>query len=266
MGIESRRIADALEELSAALDEQAAELDDWREHVIQLLLKPLVDEEKEDITGEEYEQSTKLQEEILVYLQILRAALADRRAAIAGQRNFLVEHEIKTAMRMAIEGDGPFPEKFLELVAACEAVKPPFVEGDPLSSVRGVVLELRSLSAKLRHEEATGNSRSAHELLVVSNLLKVAVELQTEQTKAVAVMDRELDRFMVTLNARIEYYRQLQAVSDMVGEYEGSLEEDALVIALQSVRRQEDILETKLAAATAKHRYCEYPQARFIWR
>ncbi|KAL2259405.1 hypothetical protein VTK26DRAFT_6921 [Humicola hyalothermophila] len=254
-GIESRRIADALDELGGALDIQASQLDDWREHVIQLLLKPLVDEEKDETTGEEYEQSTKLQDEILVYLQILRTALADRQAAITGQINFLAEHEIKAAARAAADGKGPFPEKLLELLQVREDIKPPFVEGYPLSSLRGLVSELRALSVKLRNDASTGSARAANEFAVVSSLLKSTMEQQASQAKAATAVEKELQRLMDTLNARIDYYRQLQEVSDMVGEYEGSLEEDALNAALESLQRQEQALQTKLAAAESKHRY-----------
>jgi hypothetical protein len=257
-GIESQRVADALQELNVALDEQAVELDEWREHVIQLLLRPLVDEENDEITGDEYEQSTKLQDEILVYLQILRTALADRHAALTGQKNFLVEHETKVAARMALAGEGPFPEKLLELLKGYEVIKPPFVEGDPLTSMRGLVSELRGLSAKLRHEAATGSSRAANELSIVSGLLKSTLSHQTEQTKAATAMEKEIERFMDTLNARIEYYRQLQEVSDTVGEYEGSLEEGALEDALKKADKEEGKLQEKLNAAEAKHRYREY--------
>ncbi|KAK4127565.1 hypothetical protein N657DRAFT_678155 [Parathielavia appendiculata] len=254
-GIESRRIADYIEEIGVALDEQAAEIDEWREHAIQLLLKPLVDEDNDDITGEEYEQSTKLQDEILVYLQVLRTALADRHAAITGQKNFLVEHETKTAARMAAAGEGPFPEKLLELLKVRETIRPPFVEGDPMTSLRGLVSELRALSAKLRNEAATGSPRAANELAVVSDLLKSTLSYQSEQTKAELAMEKEIERFMDTLNARIDFYRQLQEVSDMVAEYEGSLEAEALDVALQTVQRQEGALQTKSAAVKAKHRY-----------
>jgi E3 ubiquitin-protein ligase SHPRH len=263
-GIESRRVADAFEELVVALDEQAVEIDDWREHVIQLLLRPLVDEENEETTGEEYEQSTKLQDEILVYLQILRTALADRHASVTGQKNFLVEHETKVAARLASEGDGPFPEKLLELLKVRETVKPQFIEADPLSSMRGLVSEMRALSVKLRHEAAAGSSRSANELSVVSELLKATLRHQAEQTKATTTMEKEIERFMDTLNARIEYYRQLQEVSDMVGEYEGSLEAEALDAALQTAQRQEEGLQTKLATVEAKHRYRKPSQTRDI--
>ncbi len=255
-GLESRRVADALEELMMALDEQAVKVDDWREHVIQLLSKPLVDEENDEITGEEYEQSTKLQDEILVYLQILRIAIADRQAAVTGQKNFLVEHEMKVAARMATEGDGPFPEKLLELLRVRDFVRPPFVEADPLTSMRGMVSELRGLLAKLRTEATV---RGSHELVIVSDLLKSTLQYQAEQSKAATAIEKEIERFMDTLNARIEYYRQLQEVSDMVGEYEGSLEAGALDTALQAVKRQEEGLQTKLATAEAKHRYRRSP-------
>ncbi|KAL2162696.1 hypothetical protein VTH06DRAFT_6532 [Thermothelomyces fergusii] len=257
-GIESRRIGDAIEELNVALDRQAAKIDDWREHVIQLLLKPLVDEESgesSEITGDEYEQSTRLQEEILVYLQILRKACADRHAAITGQKNFLVEHETRMAFRMAKAGEGPFPEGFLELLKACELVRPPFVEGDPLTSMRGIVSELRALSVKLRTDAATGSSRAAKELAVVSGLLKSTIRHQTEQTKAAMALEKEIERFRDTLNARIEFYRQLQEVSDTVREYEGSLEPDALESALRRTVGQERELQEKLNTAQSKHRY-----------
>ncbi|KXX75155.1 putative ATP-dependent helicase IRC20 [Madurella mycetomatis] len=254
-GLESRKVSDALEQLGGALDDQANQLDDWREHVIQLLLQPLVDEENDETTGEEYEESTKLQDEILVYLQALRTALADRQAAITGQKNFLAEHETKAAIRMAMEGDGPFPERLLELMRVRDAIKPPFVEVDPLSSLRGLVSELRGLSVKLRHEAATGSSRAANELTVVSGLLKSTLSHQGEQAKAATAMEKEIERFMDTLNARIEFYRQLQEVSDMVGEYECSKEDAALEAALQAAQRQEESLQTKLATAESKHRY-----------
>ncbi|KAK4104906.1 hypothetical protein N658DRAFT_493007 [Parathielavia hyrcaniae] len=254
-GIESRRIADYIEEIGVALDEQAAEIDEWREHAIQLLLKPLVDEDNDDITGEEYEQSTKLQDEILVYLQVLRTALADRHAAITGQKNFLVEHETTTAARMAAAGEGPFPEKLLELLKVREVIRPPFVEGDPMTSLRGLVSELRALAAKLRNEAATGSSRAANELSVVSDLLKSTLSYQSRQAKAEMAMEKEIERFMDTLNARIDFYRQLQEVSDMVAEYEGSLEVEALEVALQTLQRQEQALRAKTAAVKAKHRY-----------
>ncbi|KAK4164910.1 putative ATP-dependent helicase IRC20 [Cladorrhinum sp. PSN259] len=254
-GLETHKVVEALAEIGGALDDQANVLDEWREHVIQLLLKPLIDEDSEAVTGDEYEQSTKLQDEILVYLQALRAALADRSASVTGQKNFLVEHETRVAHRMATEGDGPFPEKMLELLRVRDVIKPPFVEAYNLGSIRGLVSELRSLHAKLWHDSVSGNSRAAAEMEIANKLLKFTTKQQTEQTKATTAVEKELEKFMDTLNARIEFYRQLQEISDTVGEYQGSTEDEALVVAMKAIEKQEDWLQSKLETGEAKHRY-----------
>ncbi|KAK3997482.1 putative ATP-dependent helicase IRC20 [Cladorrhinum sp. PSN332] len=254
-GLETHKVVDALVEIAEGLDGQANVLDEWREHVIQLLLKPLIDEDNGEVTGDEYEQSTKLQDEILVYLQALRTALADRSASVTGQKNFLVEHETRVAHRMASEGDGPFPDKLLQLLTIRDKIKPPFVEAYNLGSLRGLVSELRSLHAKLWHDSVSGSSRAAAEMEIANKLLKFTTKQQTEQSKATAAVEKELEKFNDTLNARIEFYRQLQEISDTVGEYQGSTEEEALIAAIKAIERQEDSLRSKLEAAEAKHRY-----------
>lgn len=252
-GIESRRIVDAFEYICAVLDEQANVVDGWREHVIQLLLKSLVDEETDEITGEEYEQSTKLSEEILVYVQALKTLLADRYHVLSGQPNFLVEHEYRGAVALAKAGEGPFPEKLLELFDVRDELKPDFDEGDELSSLRGIIAALRNLSTKLQQGAASGNSRSAAELAIVARQLRLVQKQLTEQSKAITAMEKETEFFTNTMNARIEFYRQLQAVSDMVADYEGDKTEQGL----QAVLKQEDNARNNLAVAQGRHRYCK---------
>jgi len=254
MGIESRKIADALEELGVALNEQANQLDEWREQVVQMLLKSLVDEEETEATGEEYGESTKIQEEILVFTQVLRAAIADRQSAVSGQVNALVEQETRTATVMASHGEGPSPEKLLRLFKVRDDIRPPFTKDDPYSSLRGLLGELRSLTVKLRHDAATGNSRAATELAIVDKLLKRTQKELADQNKAAVRMEQEIQQFTDTLNARLEFYRQLQAVSDMVGEHEGPADDAALA----ALTQEEETLRTKLATSEAKHRYCKY--------
>lgn len=250
-GIESRRIIDAFDELCGALDEQANQLDEWREHVIQLLLKPLLDEEHDDLTGEEYDESTKLQDEILVYVLVLRTAVADRQDALSGQKNYLVDHEYRGAVRQARQGEGAFPEKLLELFSIRDSLKPRPVPGDTLGSLRGIVSELRAMSTKLRHDATDGNQRANAELTIVMNQLKLAQSQMTEQTKVTVAMEQEIERFTSTMNNRLDFYRQLQAVSDMVADYEGDKTDDSLA----ALQRQEDIARRALATAESKHRY-----------
>ncbi|ROW02865.1 hypothetical protein VSDG_01658 [Cytospora chrysosperma] len=247
-GIESRTMFEAFEELSGLLNEQADKLDDWREHILQLLLKQLVDEDDEnEITGDEYEDSTKLMEEIVVYIQILRTAIADREDAMSGQTNELVKHEARIAGELAREGDGPYPEKLLELFTERNNVKPP----RHLRSLRAIVSDLRALSVKLRHDAANGSSRARLELEIVSEQLRATQRQLVEQQKVAQAMNQELDLFTATMNARVEFYRQLQYLSDMVAPYEGPTGDNVM----NRLLAEEETLATKLDASQAKHRY-----------
>jgi E3 ubiquitin-protein ligase SHPRH len=252
-GIESRRIVEVFEGFCGILNEQANVLDEWREHVIQLLLRSLVDEETDEITGEEYEQSTKLSEEILVYVQALKTVLADRHQILSGQPNFLIEHEYKGAVRLATEGEGPCPEKLLELFQIRDQLKPDFEDGNELSSLRGIIAALRNLSTKLQPGAGSGNQRSVAELAIVTHQLKIVQKQLTDQSKAITSIEKEAELFTNTMNARIEFYRQLQAVSDTVADYEGDKTDQAL----QNVRRQEEAAQTSLSVAQGRHRYCK---------
>lgn len=259
-GLESRRIVDVYEGLCAVLDDQANVLDEWREHVIQLLLKSLIDEESDEITGEEYEQSTKLSEEILVYVQALKTVLADRHQILSGQENYLMKHEYQGAVRLAKEGEGPYPEKLLELFRIRDQFKLDFEEGNDLSSLRGIVAALRNLSTKLQQGAASGNQRSATELAIVTHQLKLVQKQLTDQTKAISSIEKEADLFTNTMNARIEFYRQLQAVSDMVADYDGDKTEQALPVAL----KQEEIAQNNLKLAQGRHRYRKSRACRIV--
>lgn len=252
-GIESRTVVEDLEKLAGGLNEQADQLDDWREHVIQLLLKALVDEDDEvEITGDEYEDSTKLMEEIVVYIQILRAAIADREEVVTGQTNELVEHEARVSLQQAFTGEGPFPEKVIELFAVRDRIKPKPRKGEAdLSSLRAVVAKLRTATVKLRHEFANGSTRAKLELDIVTEQLKTTQKQLSDQQKVAQTMNSELDLFTSTMNARVEFYRQLQNVSDSVAPYEGPSGDDQMNIML----RQEEVLAEKLEASNAKHRY-----------
>ncbi|KAK7749742.1 hypothetical protein SLS53_000321 [Cytospora paraplurivora] len=247
-GIESRDVLDSFEDLAGVLNEQANVLDDWREHIIQLLLKQLVDEDDEtEITGEEYEDSTKLMEEIVVYIQILRTAIADREDAMSGQTNELVKHEARVSLEMAHNGDGPYPEKLIELFVWRDRIKP----HKNLRSLRAIVSELRALSVKLRHDAANGSHRAQLELEIVAEQLKTIQKQLIEQQKVAQAMNQELDLFTATMNGRVEFYRQLQYLSDMVAPYEGPTGDNVMTRLLA----EEETLGTKLEASQAKHRY-----------
>lgn len=246
-GIESRRILEQLGELAGVLDAQANQLDDWRETTIRHLLKPLVDNEDMDATGEEYEQSTKTQEEVVVYVQALRAAIEDRHDALSGQENQLVKYETLAALKLAGNEKGAFPEKTLELLSIRDRLKPP----KQLGSVRGILSDLRILSTRLRNDAANGNSRAENELALVEQQMKMVQKHFSEQNKATASLRQEIDEYTSLMNLRVEYYRQLQRVSDMVAP----LPEDHPPNLERTLLEAEKKLTSKIASLSSKRRY-----------
>ncbi|KAI0123117.1 SNF2 family domain-containing protein [Xylariales sp. AK1849] len=252
-GLESRRVLENLEQLGAILDDQANLIDEWRECVIQLLLRPLVDQEGEaEITGDEYEDSTKIQDDLMVYTHVLRAAVADRQDALSGLVNERVRHETKFAKRLADQGEGPNPERLLALLELRQGNKPTELQG----SLRAVVADLRELATKLRHDVSNGSNRARVELEIVQEQLKLTQDQIAEQGKAATTVEKELDQFTAAMNARVEYYRQLQAVSDTVAPWEREEEEDGDDETLmQGLLAEENKVQKKLATAIATQRY-----------
>jgi len=128
-GIESRKVVDRIDSLCDILNEQITVIDGWRTKFSDLLLQKLVDEDEGvELTGEEYESSTKQQDEQYVYHEALRAAIADRHCLITGQINSLVDGEMKYALKLAKDGAprepdseepinrGPAPELFQQIL------------------------------------------------------------------------------------------------------------------------------------------------------
>lgn len=254
-GLESRRTLENLESLGATLNEQANWIDDLREHVVQILLRPLVDEEAEaEVTGEEYADSTQIQDALMAYTLVLRAAISDRQDALSGLTNERTRYETGFAERQAREGEGPAPEMLLKLLAERKAGQP----AEALGSFRGIISELRELATKLRHSAADGSHRAEVELGIVQKQIKSTQDQLNEQNKAASALDQELDRFTSAMNARIEYYKQLQALSDTVASEERP-EDQHVESMLESMIVEEGVLRNKIDAAQSKHRYREYP-------
>ena len=253
-GIESRTIITQLHHLFAIIDRQGGQLHEWREKIIKLLLLPLVDEEETELQGDEYETSTKQQDEVYVYVDALRALVADRHDILTGQRNTRVEHEIRFALQQANEGVGHSPDLLKKLLSVRRALRPP----PDLGSVRGIITELRELKTELRSQMQKASSRTTAELTVVDAALQQLHRIASEQSKALRGLDRELELFRDSMNLRLEYYRQLQQISDTVAPYEEDLDEESLNVALSGMENTEARMETRIAMFKSKARYLDH--------
>ncbi|KAL2828661.1 peptide N-acetyl-beta-D-glucosaminyl asparaginase amidase A-domain-containing protein [Aspergillus cavernicola] len=252
-GLESRRVLDRLEEFCAMMNEHAAKYNEWRQKMIELLSQALIDQEDDsELEGDEYEKSTKHQDEMYVYMEALRALFADRHDALTGQKNVLIAHETKVAISQAQKGEGPSPTLYLEIMEKRSRLKP----GPDLGSLRGVIAELRSLGTSFEWQANNGSSRARAELEILTMVLKNVIDISIEQTKIASNLEREVEMFRDTMNHRLEYYRQLQQISDTVAPYDEESAGKPLDHDLFNTKlKQEEAIDEKLSSLRAKGRY-----------
>lgn len=252
-GIESYRLLNKFEDLCAALNKHAGQYVEWRDAMTSLVSQSLIDqEENAELEGNEYERSTKHQDEMYVYMEALRTMYADRHDALTGQKNILISHETRAGITQAKAGEGPSPQLFLSIMnTRCELMPEP-----ELGSLRGIVSELRSLAGSLEWQASGGSSRASAELELVTLVLKNAGHILAEQIKTCSNLEKEVEMFRDAMNNRLEYYRHLQQISDTVAPYDEEsagkpLDEELFRSKLQ----QEEKICSKISSLKAKRRY-----------
>ncbi|KAK9373080.1 SNF2 family N-terminal domain-containing protein [Lipomyces chichibuensis] len=211
--LECRSTVNKARTISAILNEQANLLDEWREKVITLLCQKLVDRDAEP-DGEEYSESLDAQEEGFSYQEAIRQAVADRNEAVNGIRNNLVEYDVGRADQLDKR-----TELAKKLLDERKKVKPPSY----LGSLKLVYDELRRLASQVAYDaqDATGGRQHRLEIeySIANKELENLRQVITSQKKCIEQLDKEVLFFRSVYNARIEYYKQLQQVSDGVAEF-----------------------------------------------
>ena len=177
--------------------------------------------------------------------------IADRHDLLTGQHNELISHEMSVALKQAKEGQGHSPELLLKLLSRRDKLKPT----KDMDSIRGMITQLRELKTTLRGATEKGNSRTAAELMIVNNVLERLHQISVEQTKAVVGLNREIELFTDTMNLRLEYYRQLQQISDTVAPYEEDLNEEARKVILLNKKASESSSKIRITKLKSKSRY-----------
>ena len=252
-GVESYNLLSKFEDFCDALNKHAEKYKEWRDAMARLVSQSLIDQEEEaKLEGDEYERSTKHQDEMYVYMEALRAMHSDRHDALTGQRNTLISHEVKSGIVQAQRGEGPSPQLFLEIMETRSRFMP-----DPdVGSLRNIVSELRKLVTSLEWQAGSGNSRARAEHEIVEMVLKNAGQMIAEQLKVSSKLSKEVQIFLDAMNNRLEYYRHLQQISDTVAPYDEEnsgkpLDETAFTLALE----REGVTEGKIASLKSKARY-----------
>ncbi|KEF63146.1 uncharacterized protein A1O9_01122 [Exophiala aquamarina CBS 119918] len=217
-GIESRKIFERLETFCEAMNIQAAQFRDLQNVMLGFLRQALLDQDEGvELQGDEYENSTKQQDEMYAYMEALRALFADRGEAITGLENNLIRVEMRQFLRSAKEGEGPAPDLMIRLLAERKEKR---VDWENIGSLRAIIGEIRALITSLEWQAGLGSTRASHELTIISPVLKAAMDLNSAQIKSLSSLEQLVNQFRDTMNGRLEFYRALQKISDMVAPFD----------------------------------------------
>ncbi|KAL2396397.1 putative ATP-dependent helicase [Exophiala dermatitidis] len=253
-GIESRKLFDKVAAYCRAMNVQAQQFRDLRKKMADFLSRALIDEDEGvELQGDEYESSTKHQDEMYAYMEALRALVADRSEAISGQENMLIKQEMKQFLRAAKDGEGPAPELMLKLLADRQEKR---VKVKEYGSLRGIIAEIRQLVISLQWQQGNGHDRAGHELEILERILKHVQQLGVGQTKAMNSLEQEVNQFRDTMNSRLDYYRALQKISDTVAPYqEENVGRPLSQKEYRAFETEEAKLQQKIVSLSGKLRY-----------
>ncbi len=183
-----------------------------------------------ETTGDEYEDSTKFQDELYPYFDAVKALQADLTTSVTGEQAPLIDAEVKFAIKAAKTYLNPdivddmkqnvhAPELTLKLLAARNRLRGP-ADDSPVS-IRSLIQEARGIEASLQGSQTGFRVAEGHFARKILNALQVVFKAYT---KALAGLETEVDLFRRTQNQRLEFYRQLQELSDTVRPYKEELD------------------------------------------
>lgn len=268
-GIENRKLLEKMDQISELLDEQAEWIEKWRSKIFDILTKPLVDQDEGvEITGDEYEDSTKVQDELPIYTLALRAMIADRHRLITGETNFLIEGdqkkpnemrhqrsdgEVVKAIKLAKEGKGHDPKLTLELLNIRNKIKPKKDD----ESLKHLIADCRRVATNLQWA-ATGQisvNRANTEISIIKKLLEDIQQISQGQEKALKYLKAEQEAFRNCMNLRVAYYKQVQVISDTVAPWREELDEALDEKALEIQAQRQEHIEERLSTLRTKRRF-----------
>ncbi|KAI5838912.1 SNF2 family N-terminal domain-containing protein [Morchella snyderi] len=266
-GIETQTLLYDITDIAATLNAQADLITEWRAQLLELLAKPILDEDTTTTTaannaddqdqnrGNEFEVSVSDQELGERLMTGIRVLLADRAEALSGEESSsLIRHEVQADLARA----GLHQAFFAEMMVRREGVGLPAQVA--CRSLKAGVAGLRQKVAGFKGVGASaGARRLAMQRELVEEEIAVLAEVVGVQIEVNRKLTNEITLFRNLTNARREYYSQMQAISDTVAPFEPEVFfsrsvriDDAL---FQKLLNEERALAEKITKAKSKLRY-----------
>jgi E3 ubiquitin-protein ligase SHPRH len=122
-----------------------------------------------------------------------------------------------------------------------------------VGSVRGLIHEARTLESSMQPGEP--GSRIGTEYAIVKRHLQALQSVFSSYTRALTGLEKEVELFRMTQNQRVEFYKQLQELSDDVAPFKEELDKELEAVALNAALSKEKQSTKILAQLKTKNRF-----------
>lgn len=198
----SSALVDLVLKLANQLNTQAAKVNSFVGRLHELLLRPLLTTEKSP-DGEEYENSIQDQDQASCLLLVISQLLMDRSNCVLEQKTKITEIIKQQDKDFKLEAQRVSDRKYLKLLQN---------ERVEVRPVQTVSFEEYLQDARLLESELPAIARE--NLQNVCQVFRVVFE---NEKRCIGLLQKTLSaRFNAVFNARVEYFKQLQQISDSV--------------------------------------------------
>jgi len=210
-----------------------------------------------------------------LHIDQLRLVAADRFEALTGVKNANLERNFKYAAERNELRDEDNQKLYDELMKGRDQVRPIKTDAGQQDeayekSMKAMVGNIRRTITTLRLQE--NSARSKFEIPLAEGILGFIQKTLKAQEDALKQLEKEIEYMTTTFNARIEFYRQLQAVSDMLKPIDQQNESQVVIAkyrlhqdsgewverCIQDWENSEKRFRERVAASKAKGRYLEH--------
>lgn len=206
---------DKLERVIELLNGQADTINHWMGDLVEILCKPLLSHDK-DPNGEEYEESIKDQDKASSYLYILALIMGDRSDCLSGSEK---SEKVITIKNLQERRDAQLElQKVNDIQTLADLQKERnLVKPKSNLSFQELVLQIKSIESELKDEEFLDpeSNRIQQQLLIpLGEKLRTVL---VNQKLSIVLLQKELNvNCNAVFNSRIDYFKQLQQISDSV--------------------------------------------------
>ncbi|GEQ70207.1 hypothetical protein JCM33374_g3883 [Metschnikowia sp. JCM 33374] len=245
-----RSLVKQFQALATKLNQQAELINDFMGQLLAVLTNPLTSNDR-DADGAEFEQSVQDQERASCLMLVISQMLIDRSSTVLDSKATITEIERQQENEFRQEVQRISDRKFLkQLQESRISVKPIFE----------ISMEELAEDAKILDLELKSGKTAADHDLSADTLAALKLIFENEKTGQ-NLLKKELNStFNIVFNSRVEYFRQLQQISDSVQNDsfkfpQDKADADTLETLFQNLYRNLETSQNKLTRYITRSRY-----------